>query len=235
MWWVPFLSYTLPQRLVPCRRNRPLMWENRCLSALVRVTGLVSPSFKLLFSWASVKQKSVSFLSGMWPTGKFSELKRTADSATIAVRDQFLQSLERPFLWPPENRWEPWRKRRHTVQCLVAMEVNSVQRHVSVDTNSLTTPPQWRAVDAEIKVPSGENTELKQSSFKAWSRSVYGHTCYTYCQGFLRRLFLFFRSIHLHFFQNLFRFFPVLAVANTGSCVGPQNKIGHPAGCRFLC
>ena len=30
-------------------------------------------------------------------------------------------------------------------------------------------------------------------------------------------------------------FFPVLAVANTGSCVGSQNKIGHPAGCRFLC
>ena len=28
-------------------------------------------------------------------------------------------------------------------------------------------------------------------------------------------------------------FFPVLAVANTGSCVGPQNKIGHPVGCRF--
>ena len=25
-------------------------------------------------------------------------------------------------------------------------------------------------------------------------------------------------------------FFLALAVANTGSCVGPQNKIGHPAG-----
>ena len=37
------------------------------------------------------------------------------------------------------------------------------------------------------------------------------------------------------FFQNLSRFFPVLALANTGSCVGPQNKIGHPAGCRFPC
>ena len=24
-------------------------------------------------------------------------------------------------------------------------------------------------------------------------------------------------------------FFPVLALANTGSCVGPQNKIGQPA------
>ena len=27
--------------------------------------------------------------------------------------------------------------------------------------------------------------------------------------------------------------FPVLAVANAGSCVGPQNKVGHPVGCRF--
>ena len=50
------------------------------------------------------------------------------------------------------------------------------------------------------------------------------------------RLFLPFRSIHLHFFQNLSRFFfPVLVVANTGSCVGPQNKISHPVGCRFSC
>ena len=30
-------------------------------------------------------------------------------------------------------------------------------------------------------------------------------------------------------------FFSALAVANTGSFVGPQNKIGHPAGCRFPC
>ena len=93
--------------------------------------------------------------------------------------------------------------------------------------------PQWEAADAEIKVPSGENTELKRSPFKAWSRSAYSHTCYAYCQGFLPCLFLPFRSIQLHFFQTSPDFFPVLAVANTGSCVGPQNKIGHPAGCRF--
>ena len=31
------------------------------------------------------------------------------------------------------------------------------------------------------------------------------------------------------------KFFPVLAAANTGSCVGPQNKTGHVAGCRFPC
>ena len=75
--------------------------------------------------------------------------------------------------------------------------------------------PQWGAADAEIKVPSGENTELKRSPFKAWSRSVYSHTCCAYCQRFLSCSFLHFRSIHLHFFQNLSRFFPALAVANT--------------------
>ena len=41
---------------------------------------------------------------------------------------------------------------------------------------------QWRAADAEIKVPSDENTELKGFSFKAWSRSVYSHLCHAYCQ-----------------------------------------------------
>ena len=95
--------------------------------------------------------------------------------------------------------------------------------------------PQWGAADAEIKVPSGENTEFERSPFIAWSRSIYSHTCYAYCQGFLPRLLLPFQSIHLHFFQNLFRFFPVLALPNTGSCVGPQNKIGQPAWCRFPC
>ena len=65
---------------------------------------------------------------------------------------------------------------------------------------------------AEIKVPSGENTELKRSPFKAWRRSVYSKTCYAYCQGFFPCLFLPFRSIHLHFFQNLSHFFvPVRA------------------------
>ena len=37
------------------------------------------------------------------------------------------------------------------------------------------------------------------------------------------------------FFPNLSRFFPVFAFANTGSCVGVQNKIGHPVGCTFPC
>ena len=71
-----------------------------------------------------------------------------------------------------------------------------------------TTAPQWGAVDAEIKVPCGENTELKRSPFKAWSRLVYSHTCYAYCQGFLSCLFLHFRSIHLHFIPKPLPIFP---------------------------
>ena len=67
----------------------------------------------------------------------------------------------------------------------------------------LPAPPQRGAVDAEIKVPFGENTELKRSPFQGWSRSVYSHTYYAYCQGFLPCLSQPFRSIRLHFFPNL--------------------------------
>ena len=96
----------------------------------------------------------------------------------------------------------------------------------------IAKPPQ----NAEINVLCGENTELKRSPFEGWSRSAYSHTCYAYCQEFLPCLFLPFQSIHLHFFPKpLPIFFPALAVANTGSCVGPQNKTGHPAGRRFPC
>ena len=161
-------------------------------------------------------------------------------------------------------------------------------------TGPLSYTPQWGAADAEIKVPSGENTELKRSPIQAWSRSLNSHTCYAYCQGVLPCLFLPFQSIHLLFVPrsgelrtqklkfHLVRtqslnvlplkpgVSPYIAIHATftardfflayfytsgpftcifsktssdfslcwlwlthGSCVGPQNKIGHPAGCRF--
>ena len=84
--------------------------------------------------------------------------------------------------------------------------------------------PKWGAAHTEIKVPSGENTELKRSPFKALSRSVYSYTCYAYHQGFLPRFFLPFRSIHLHFFPNLSRFLLCWMCLTHGSCVGPQNQ-----------
>ena len=44
---------------------------------------------------------------------------------------------------------------------------------------------QWVTADLEINDPSVENPELKSSPFNAWSRFVYIHACYAYCQGFL--------------------------------------------------
>ena len=51
--------------------------------------------------------------------------------------------------------------------------------------SSLT--PHWEAADAEIKVSFDENTKLEGSSFKAWSRLVYSHISYAYCQGLPHR------------------------------------------------
>ena len=73
--------------------------------------------------------------------------------------------------------------------------------------------PQWGAVDAEMKLPSGENTELKCSPFKAWSRSVYSQTCYAYCQGFLSYFYP--PGPFTCIFSKPLPIFPVLAVANT--------------------
>ena len=93
----------------------------------------------------------------------------------------------------------------------VSMEGEAILRIYPSPPSNSRAAPQWGAADAEIKVPSGENTELKRSPFIAWSRSVYSHTCYAYCQGVLPCLFLPFQSIHLHFFQNLSQFFTALA------------------------
>ena len=99
---------------------------------------------------------------------------------------------------------------------------------------SLSSSPWWGAADAEIKVSSDETTELKRSPFKVWSRSVY--SMLSLLPGIFSSLI---STLPVHspafFPKPLPIFFPVLALANTGSCVGPQNKIGHPVGCRFPC
>ena len=140
----------------------------------------------------------------------------------------------------------PWENPKGTIQLLKKKALTTTTRNIITEimmilaltnmqqqkqqhtatTNTAAAAPQWGAADAEIKVPSGENTELKHSPFQAWSRSVYSHTCYAYCQGILPCLFLPFQFIHRHFFPKPLPIF---------SCVGLQNKIGHPAGCRFPC
>ena len=62
-----------------------------------------------------------------------------------------------------------------SAELLIFLQPNSIGLPNRHSLNHSTQ--QWGAADAEIKVPSGENTELKRSPFKAWSRSVYSHTC----------------------------------------------------------
>ena len=73
------------------------------------------------------------------------------------------------------------------------------------------SPPQWGALDAEIKIPSDENTEPKRSLFKAWSRSVHATlTARDFFPGY------FYPSVHSsEFFPKPLPIFPMLAVAST--------------------
>ena len=89
---------------------------------------------------------------------------------------------------------------------------------------------QWGAADVEIKVPSVQNTQLEGSPFKGQYIAI--HATLT-ARDFFLAYFYPSGAFTCIFFQNLSRAFPVLAAANTGSCVGPHNKTGYPAGCRF--
>ena len=94
----------------------------------------------------------------------------------------------------------------------------------------LFTDPQWGT--AEITDPSAVNPELKDSSYKAWSMSEYSHACFTYCQGSLPWTNFYLPGSFTFIFSKPLPSFPVLAVAIAGSCVGPQNEIGHSARCQ---
>ena len=84
-----------------------------------------------------------------------------------------------------------------------------------------------------IKVPSGENTELKRSPFTAWSRSVYSRLL-RLLPG-ISSLLISILPVHspVFFPKPLPIFFLCWLLLTHGFFVGPQNKTGHHAGCRF--
>ena len=90
---------------------------------------------------------------------------------------------------------------------------------------------QWETADAEMKVQSGENVLPLEPGVGQYIAIQATLTA----RDFFLTNFYPYGPFTCFFFQNLSRVFPVSAVANTSSCVGQQNKIGHPAGCRFLC
>ena len=133
-----------------------------------------------------------------------------------------------------EAQTSAWRNKKKKSACFHYLSQSEEQRlkywHNSYNfrISSLGRAPQRGAAYTEIKVPTVENTGLKGYSFKAWSRSEYSHTCPAYCHGFIVNFYPSWPFTCI-FFQNFSRGFPVLAVGNTGSRVGPQNRTGHPA------
>ena len=86
----------------------------------------------------------------------------------------------------------------------------------------------------KLKVPSDVNTELQDSPFNAWSRSVL--PCMLHLLPGISSLLISTFLVHSPaFFPNLSQVFLALAAASTGSCVGLQNEIGYLAGCRLPC
>ena len=53
----------------------------------------------------------------------------------------------------------------------------------------LNGDPQWGTRMRRLDPSVLENPKLIDSPFKAWSRSICGHACYAYCQGFLANFY----------------------------------------------
>ena len=84
------------------------------------------------------------------------------------------------------------------------------------------SPPQWGTADSEIKVSSVKNPELKKKKILVKP----GVGCLL-----SRIVFLLFSTFPVHspsfFCAKPGCCFSMLAVVNAGSCVGPQNTVGH--------
>ena len=94
--------------------------------------------------------------------------------------------------------------------------------------------PQWRAADAEVKSHLVRTQSLNVLPFKPGvGQYIAIHAALTARDFFLAYFYLLVHSPA--FFPNLSQFFLCSLLLTHGSCVGPQNKIGHPAGCRFPC
>ena len=87
-------------------------------------------------------------------------------------------------------------------------------------------------MEAKIEVLSDENTELKGSPLKPGvGQYIAMHATLTARGFFLANIYP--SGPFTCIFPKLLPSFSCVSCGKTGSCVGPQNKIGHPAGCRF--
>ena len=93
---------------------------------------------------------------------------------------------------------------------------------------------QWGAANAEIEVPFVRTQSLNVIPLKPEVGQYIAILATLTARDFFLAYF-YLSSPFACIFPKPVPVFPVLAVANTSSGVGPENKIGHSAGCRFPC
>ena len=105
---------------------------------------------------------------------------------------------------------------------------------IIVDTFLLLFSSRSRELRAQkIKVPCGENTELKHSPFKA---AVDQYPYMLHLLPGISSLLISTLPVHSPAFsQNFSQFCLYWLWLTHGFCVGQQNELGYPAGCRFPC
>ena len=134
----------------------------------------------------------------------------------------------------------------YTLTCMGCGHVNSVHLKLHGLWSGKVCIPElaWVMV---TKTRSGELRTQKLKSYLVRTQSLnvlhfkpgVGQYIAIHATLTAREFFLLISTLPVHspafFPKPLPIFFPVLAVANTSSCVGPQNRICHPVGCRFPC
>ena len=99
----------------------------------------------------------------------------------------------------------------------------------------LSKAPRWGAVDAEIKVVRTQSLNVLPLK-PGVGQYVDIHAMRIRLLPGISSLPISTLPVHSpEFFPTLSRFFLCWLWLTHGTCVGPQNRIGHPAGGRFPC
>ena len=134
--------------------------------------------------------------------------------------DIFSESIRRFFHWSNPvscNRWSPWSKVNFR-ECTRQKARITKKGGLTLRYRSF----KLQALDLRCVRYSYDSEEFHMYP------AIAIHATFTAMDSFLANVYpsVPFTCI---FSKTSSEFFPVLAVANTGSCVSPQNKIGHPA------
>ena len=241
----PCFFHTQRQQPVGSDRRRQKRDPCQCFDCLhgSRLAVRITSSAAMTMAKQTPKKSNVSYGWNLrWGTQRASNWWMSRNSRHTAVAEWFIDSHE--AILQPEFLLMYWIL-AYAGQKLLKVVVHhlcfsvwsvifyhpyfSVWSQSCIDLRTIVSlfAAQSGAVEAESKVPSVENPGLKVLRLKL--EKVGAKPCMLRLLPGISSLLIstfLVGPFTFIFFQNLFRVFPVLTVANAGSCDGPQNKIG---------